>query len=229
MSNIEITATEWDRLYGDAVKVGRTVSRKYAGVIDAEDITQNIMERFVQSEASARKLIDSYEKDARVTFKGLMVMGTQVAMRDINAHRQAHANYTYTPGDVRRLLERGLLQVSDEQRECGVLEAQVNALTMGRKSKKDHTERVNYADKIDLEKGFAKLTREHREAIIKKYSTDESLTGAERMRLSRAIDALTSRMNSSRVLSLANYSGTGKRRPVSNARAQESNNFHYYG
>ncbi|MFF3672423.1 hypothetical protein ACFYYS_00410 [Streptomyces sp. NPDC002120] len=226
MTDIVITADEWDKLFIDATKVGGMTARKYAGLVDPEDVSQSIMERFVDSERSARKMLDAYGKDKRIAFKGMLLMGSQIAAQEINAHRQAHGNFTYTPDYVRRLLAQGV--ISTEEKTGSVFDAQVNTLSTGRKSKKDHVERVNYTDKVDLDKGFAKLSRDHRTVIVRKYVAGETnFTNAERMRLTRAVDALTMHMNGHRVTSSAAYSGTGSRSVMSNAiaRAITGNNY----
>ncbi|MCZ0973139.1 hypothetical protein O1L55_20595 [Streptomyces albulus] len=213
---MNLSAGEWDKLYGLAEKAAKKVAPKFPG-ITAEDITQDVMIRFVESESSARKTLDNYEKDPRITFRMLLTMGNQVASKEIWDYRKFFGTVIYSEWDVRKLLEKGLLIT--EERES-FHEAQLNVLTTGRKSKKDFAEYVSLDDKIDLESGFSGLKKEYQEVIKRRYIGGESLNATERQRLSRAIESLTKGMNSLSVKKNSDHDGPGSRQAMSNATAQ---------
>ncbi|MFE3579119.1 hypothetical protein [Streptomyces vinaceus] len=218
MTHVEITADEWDKLYVAATKAGGIVARKYPGTIEADDLTQGVMERFIDCENAARKLLDSGDVGGdRTIFKALLIMANQVASAEINRHRQFHGNFSYTTDHVRKLLASGLLIKADEG---NLFEAQINSLTTGRKSKKDFATRVNVDDKIDLERGFTQLTRAQREVIVRRYVDGATLNNVERRDLTRAVEALTIRMNGCAALHKADHDGTGSRRTLTNASAR---------
>ncbi|EMF02417.1 hypothetical protein J7W19_29285 [Streptomyces mobaraensis NBRC 13819 = DSM 40847] len=219
MTHAEITADEWDKLYAAAIKAGLIVAKKYPGSIEADDITQGIMERFSECEGAARKLLDSGDAAGdRTIFKALLIMANQVASAEINRHRQFHGNFSYTTDHVRKLLAAGLLV---GQEEGNMFDAQLNALATGRRSKKDFTTRVNVDDKIDLERGFTQLNPEQRRILTHRYVHGETLADAkDRVYLGRAIEALTIRMNGSAATSQAEHDGPGSRRAVANASAR---------
>ncbi|MGW2478631.1 hypothetical protein ACWCWQ_02180 [Streptomyces sp. NPDC001571] len=218
MKHVEITADEWDKLYTAATKAGGIVAKKFPGSVEADDLTQGVMERFIECENAARKLLDSGDVGGdRTIFKALLIMANQVASAEVNRHRQFHGNFAYTTDHVRKLLASGLLIKADEG---NMFEAQLNSLTTGRKSKKDFVTRVNVDDKIDLERGFAQLTRGQREVIVRRYVDGDTLNNVERRDLTRAVEALTIRMNGSAALHKADHDGPGSRRAITNASAR---------
>ncbi|MEU3690501.1 hypothetical protein [Streptomyces narbonensis] len=219
MTFIEITADEWDKLYIAATKAGGIIAKKYPGSVEPDDVAQGIMERFIECESAARKLLDSGDVNGdRTIFKALLIMANQVASAEVNRHRQFHGNFSYTTDHVRKLLASGLLI---QQEQGNMFEAQLNALTTGRRSKKDFVTRVNVDDKIDLERGFSQLNPEQRRIIVRRYVHGDTLTDAkDRVYLSRAIEALTIRMNGHAAISRSEHDGPGSRRAVTNASAR---------
>ncbi|SHN24275.1 hypothetical protein [Streptomyces yunnanensis] len=218
MTHVEITADEWDKLYLAATKAGGIVAKKFPGSVEADDLTQGVMERFIECENAARKLLDSGDVGGdRTIFKALLIMANQVASAEVNRHRQFHGNFSYTTDHVRKLLASGLLIKAEDG---NMFEAQLNSLTTGRKSKKDFVTRVNVDDKIDLERGFTQLTRGQREVIVRRYVDGDTLNNVERRDLTRAVEALTIRMNGSAALNKADHDGPGSRRAITNASAR---------
>ncbi|MFF0745277.1 hypothetical protein ACFYVL_33250 [Streptomyces sp. NPDC004111] len=218
MTHVEISADEWDKLYIAATKAGGIVAKKFPGSVEADDLTQGVMERFIECENAARKLLDSGDVGGdRTIFKALLIMANQVASAEVNRHRQFHGNFSYTTDHVRKLLASGLLIKAEDG---NMFEAQLNALSTGRKSKKDFVTRVNVDDKIDLERGFGQLTRGQREVIVRRYVDGDTLNNVERRDLTRAVEALTIRMNGSAALNKADHDGPGSRRAITNASAR---------
>ncbi|MEU3599625.1 hypothetical protein ABZ714_13000 [Streptomyces sp. NPDC006798] len=223
----EITADEWDKLYTASVKAGRAVARKFPGSVESDDITQGVMERFIQSEGAARKLLDSGDVHGNgVVFRALLIMANQVAAGEITRHRQFHGNFTYTTDHIRKLLAGGLLCREDDGT---MFEAQLNALTTGRRSKSDFTVRITVDDKIDLERGMRQLTPAQRRILVRRYIDGDALDGAERKELFRAVEALTLRMNGHAAISRADHDGPGSRRAVSSAHARLASGIAYAG
>lgn len=218
MTYNEITADEWDKLFIAATKAGGIVAKKFPGSVEPDDITQGVMERFIECEGAARKLLDSGDVSGdRTVFKALLIMANQVASGEVNRHRQFHGNFSYTTDHVRKLLASGLLI---GQEEGNMFEAQLNALTTGRRSKKDFATRVNVDDKLDLERGFAQLTEVQKRVIVRRYVHGETLEDQARSALSKAVEALTIRMNGHAAISRADHDGPGSRRVVTNASAR---------
>jgi hypothetical protein len=88
-----------------------------------------------------------------------------------NEYMYANGAYLYTPGMVRRYLE-DVVWCSPE--DCKDVEA-----------------------RVDISEAFAKLTRGQKAVIYKKYALKEPLTtGAEQTAESRAVSAITHRLNS---------------------------------
>ncbi|MET8684816.1 hypothetical protein ABZV77_11420 [Streptomyces sp. NPDC004732] len=222
MSFTEIQADEWDKLFAVAEKAGRMVSHKFPGV-EADDITQDVMERFVECESAARKLLNSWnESNDNTAFKAILIMANQVGSKELNDRRLHSGEFTYTSDYVRKLLSRGMLS----DRACGkndkgenIFEAQLNSLMTGKKSKKDFSERVNVDDRIDLNLGFAKLTGTNQNVIIKRYVLEERLGDDERKQLSRAVSSLALHMNSHSAKHNTDHDGPGSRKALSNGAA----------
>ncbi|MEU9603668.1 hypothetical protein [Streptomyces sp. NPDC048057] len=223
----EITADEWDKLYTASVRAGRAVARKFPGSVEPDDLTQGVMERFIRSEGAARKLLDSGDVHGNgPVFRALLIMANQVAAGEVSRHRQFHGTFTYTTDHVRKLLAGGLLC---REERSSMFEAQLNALSTGRRSKSDFAVRVTVDDRIDLERGMRQLTPAQRGILVRRYVDGDALDGGERKELFRAVEALTLRMNGRAAVSRADHDGPGSRRAVSSAHARLTSGMAYAG
>jgi len=161
---------------GDALapvirRAARSVSYQWPGVVEVDDVAQEIYLRLLESPGSTRKLLEM-EEDAR--YRAVIGIGHQLAARERDTYEQFTANFFYSVDDVKNLLSKGAL--------TGDMSGYVDAL-------------------IDLDHGMNVLMMEHPEyftAIHLRYEHAEvPSSGQAKMRLSRALTKLTDEMNRS--------------------------------
>lgn len=154
-------------------KAAKIVASQWPGVIDADDVEQEIWLYLVESPASAQKALEATEPKAQARF--LTRIGHQRASRARTSYDYFRGAYKYSVKDVKSLLVTGALS-SDNQ--DGV--------------------KVEYTD---LHIGFRALKERNEgqaESLARRYLLGGSMeTGAEKMMLSRAVVALTDEMNRS--------------------------------
>lgn len=184
-------------------RAAHIVARKWPGVIDADDVNQEIWVRLLSQKTSA---LDALDPDARL--RTLVRIGDQVAADYRNDHEVFSGNVYYGTDDVRALLKKGLLAKRRED-----LDAASETLT----------------EFIDLHEGAVMLrnTQPQHAAVV----SDVFLFGNEdddRKRATRAVDALTRCMNRVHTTRYA-HEGPGSRRAISNSAGRTAVSKDYNG
>ncbi|MFB7473196.1 hypothetical protein [Kitasatospora sp. NPDC056184] len=219
MQGSEITAEQWEGLQGKVRRASVTVARSWGTALDAGDIEQEVLLKMVESPGFVRKSLDYGEAS---TGRLVRMMADQCASQLMNEYRRFTFQHYYSTWDVRRLLERGLLEGPEA---ASLMDAQVEVLVTGRKSKKDLAERVTHDDKIDLEYGMGRLKEAYRQVIIDRYVLGVEIPS--RGTLSRAIEALAKHMNTSRARAEIDYEGVGSRACLGGTSARRATDTNY--
>lgn len=188
-----------DETYNQLAKAvhyaARATQDEWPGVVEADDVEQDIWVRLLESPGSAERLADMNDRDRKVS---LNKIGRQLAIEERSSYEWFSAQVHYSTDDVREMLEAGALvnegfNGSDERMD---FEA---AITEVRESNPQYIESL----------------WEHYE--MGTYDTD---TGGARRRLGTAVRKLTNHMNGSQKTRNENYIGPGSRKAISNEDAR---------
>lgn len=154
-------------------RAAKVVASQWPGVIDADDVEQEIWLYLVESPVSARKALDAIEPKAQARF--LTRIGHQRASKARSSYSYFRGAYKYSVKDVKELLSAGGLS-------------------------SDNQDRVN-VERTDLHEAFRSLQERNRgqaNALIKRYLlTDSMESESEKQILKRALGSLTDEMNRS--------------------------------
>lgn len=150
-------------------RAARSVAYQWPGIIDADDVEQEIYLRLLVTAGSVEKILEM-AKDAQ--YRAIVGIGHQIASRERNDYSYYSGNYKYALADVKKVLLDKIL-TSDEFH---------------------WNEAVS-----DTAEAMRELKPEYRAAIVKRYiywdTGETSVPGAAAMELSRATEALTDAMN----------------------------------
>ncbi|MFI8890536.1 hypothetical protein [Streptomyces paradoxus] len=171
-------AIDWDRYTKLAEAVARRVAAEYPG-FDAEDIRQEILLQVLERQGTYERA-DYPEGQLRKNFK-------QFAYAYCGAERYSYiahsAEYVYTMIEVRQLFEKAFfrpeLWEKMPTKEDGV------SVTAG----------GVVVALWDINEAFNALSPDYQEVIVRRYEVEENLTGAEKVKLQRAIDKVTRSLN----------------------------------
>lgn len=188
----------WTKYTKIAESVAQRVAEEYPG-IDAEDIRQEILLHVVEKR-STYESTDYPDGQLRKNFRNVAV---SYAGRERYAYIYHSAEYVYTSSEVRQLFERSFFQ-PEMWEKAPVQDDGVSVASGG----------VVVA-LWDLDRAYSALPTLDAAVIAKRYEQGESLSSAETMRLSRAIDKITRSLNNG-VVKRQNeakaYHGPGLRR-----------------
>ncbi|MET9729318.1 hypothetical protein ABZZ79_01245 [Streptomyces sp. NPDC006458] len=173
-------AIDWDRYTKLADSVARRVAAEYPG-FDAEDIRQEILLQVLERQSTFEKA-DYVEGQLRTNFK-------QFAYAYCGAERYSYiahsAEYVYTMIEVRQLFDKAFfrpeLWETMPRKEDGVSVAAGGIVVA----------------LWDINEAFNLLPPDYQTVIVRRYELEENLTGAEKVRLQRAIDKVTRSLNNS--------------------------------
>lgn len=181
-------------------RASRHVARDWPGVIEEDDIRQEIWIRLIESPKAQNALRGA---DSALRFDLLKRWATQIASSYANDYELFSGNAFYGTDHVRNLLKSGLLVVM--RRDLGDM-------------KETLTEFLDLHDAF----GYLKKTSEYAQVIWNAYiegKTPEN--GAQERRVQRAVTALTDAMNQAHKRRFATYTeGPGTRRVLSNEQAR---------
>ncbi|BCP02470.1 hypothetical protein MINTM018_52390 (plasmid) [Mycobacterium intracellulare] len=154
-------------------KAAKIVASQWPGVIDADDVEQEIWLYLVESPGSAHKALEAIEPKAQARF--LTRIGHQRASKARAAYAYFRGAYKYSVKDVKDLLASGGLSADNQDRV-----------------------KVEYTD---LHEAFRKLkdrNESYSNAIAKRYLLSESMgSSREQDALKNGVIALTDEMNRS--------------------------------
>lgn len=191
-----------EALNKDIAKAAKLVALDWSGVIEADDIQQELWVRVLESEKTLNAITNA-ESALRVDL--LKRMGVQVASKYANDYEVFSGNIFYSSAHARRVLESGLLTATRQD-----LAEMDETLT----------------EFLDLHEAFDALKRinqEQAQAIWADFveSSYDKSTSAKREKLRRAVNHLTDLMNQAYKRRMAGYEdGPGTREVMSNARAR---------
>jgi DNA-directed RNA polymerase specialized sigma24 family protein len=189
---------DWPNIQKLAESVARKISDEYPG-IDAEDIRQEIL-LHVMEKRSTYEATDYPDGQLRKNFRKI---GISYAGRERYAYIYHSAEYVYTSPEIRSLFENAFFQ-PEMWEKAPTFDDGISVTSGG-----------PVVALWDLDRAYSNLPGLDAEVIAKRYDRGESLTPAETMRLSRAIDKVTRFLNNG-VIKRQNeakaYSGPGLRR-----------------
>ncbi|MDA3643815.1 hypothetical protein LZ318_11750 [Saccharopolyspora indica] len=177
------------------------VARDWPGVIEADDIVQEIWIRLMESPKAQESL---REAESALRFDVLKRWGKQVASQYSNSYELFSGNSYYGTDRVRSLLKSGLLTAA--RWDLGEMNETLTEF-------------------LDLHEGFdhLKRTSDYGQVIWDEYVEGDysKEKPSERMKLSRAVTALTDAMNQTHKRRFAEHAeGPGTRKVVSNEKAR---------
>ena len=186
----------------DIAKAAKAVSLDWPGVIEADDIQQELWVRVLESEKTLNAITNS-EPALRMDL--LKRMGVQVASKYANDYEVFTGNIFYSSAHVRRVLESGLLTAT--RRDLAEMDETL-------------TEFLDLHESFDVLK---RINQEQAQAIWSDFveANFDKTSPAARKKLSRAVNHLTDLMNQAYKRRMASYEdGPGSREVMSNARAR---------
>lgn len=193
----DIAPHEWDDLQKIVRAGAKDAVRKWPGVIDADDVEQDVMLILLTSPASARTVLDA---DEAVQRQMVVKLAHREAAEEMSDYEHFSGQYTYDTDMVRALLDEGALTDDLE----GFRE-----------------------EIIDLIDALQQMTWEksvYVDPILSRYVDGEipppNGDSAPRVRLMRAVESLTEHMNRNhRNRSRNRADGPGSRKTMSNGSA----------
>lgn len=185
-------------------RAANSVARQWPGVIDAEDVEQEIYVHLIERPASIQKIL---EMDDRARYRAIVGVGHQIARQertDLDYYRGA---FNYGVDDVKDLLKREVLTKPVVQFDAAV------------------------ADLMDALERMVTKTPQYVDAVVSRYADMEvPAQGAPAQRLSDALESLTRHMNqAAKNRYNVRDDGPGTRDVMSNARARHISNVQYTG
>jgi hypothetical protein len=174
-------------------KAAKTVSFAWPGVVEADDIEQDIYLHLLERPGSLEKLLTFDDKGK---LNALIQIGHQIAKQERIDYEVFSGNFRYSVDEVRNILEDRGLHGDDP------------ALKSSWSVAEDFTTGGEFEDAVlnksaqetDLVRAMERLSRNnphHTDLINRRYLAGESLNDADRKELYRALTALTTEMNRS--------------------------------
>jgi hypothetical protein len=205
-------------LYNEIAKAAKTVAFQWPGIVEEDDLTQDISTHLLERPGSLEKLSTF---DAKGKLNALIQIGHQIASKERLDYEVFSGNFRYSVDETKRLLEERALHnedpelgsnwsIADDYTKSGEFEDAVN---------------TKLSSETDLRRGMQTLERKnssYAEVIRRRYLQDQLIPKEEeasRTRLKRALVALTTEMNRSFKQQQREHQGPGKRKPVSAAAA----------
>lgn len=173
----------------------RATQDEWPGVVEADDVEQDIWVRLLESPGSAERLADMNDRDRKVS---LNKIGRQLAIEERSSYEWFSAQVHYSTDDVREMLEAGAL---------------VNEGFNGEDERMDFGEAVISLREANPIFVSALWDRYEETEETRTFDLDSS---TNRDRIARAVRKLTNYMNGSQKTRNENYTGPGSRKAISN-------------
>ena len=211
----------------DIQKAAKTVAFQWPGIVEADDLTQDISVKLLESPSSVEKLLTDF--DDRQRLNAIIKIGHQIAAKERTDYEVFSGNFRYSVNEVKRLLDDRALQNDDP------------SLRSNWTISDNFTKGGEFADAVntksssetDLRRGMDRLTatnERYAEIIQRRYLTGESVSGNDSSTLSRALTQLTTNMNRSfKQRHAERPDGPGTRKAISNSHAQLLSSRQYGG
>lgn len=192
-----------DETYNQLAKAvhyaARATQDEWPGIVEADDVEQDIWVRLLESPGSAERLADMNDRDRKVS---LNKIGRQLAIEERSSHEWFSGQVHYSTDDVREMLEAGAL---------------VNEGFMGDDDRLDFGEGVISLREANPNFVSALWDRYEETEETRIFDLDSS---TNRDRIARAVRKLTNFMNGSQKARNENHTGPGSRKAISNADAR---------
>lgn len=193
-------------------KAAQSVSYQWPGVVQAEDLEQDIYVRLLETPGSVEQLISEFDDKSRLN--AIIKIGHQIAAQERTDYEVFSGNFRYSVNEVKRLLEDRALHNENPE------------LSSNWSVSEDFIKGGEFEDAVlnksssetDLRRGMERLRSDnpnYANVLMRKYFSDEAITtGADITRVSRALTALTTEMNRSFKQQQREHEGPGSRKPV---------------
>lgn len=216
-------------------KAAKTVAFQWPGVVDADDLEQDLLVHLMERDSTIEKLLADF--DNKQLLNAIIKIGHQIAAQERTDYEIFSGNFRYSVDEVRKILEDRALH--NEEPSLGSNWSISEDFIKGG----EFEDAVLYksSSEIDLMRGMERLRKKnvkYAEIIERRYLKDASLTdGIDRKQLSRALTSLTTEMNRSfKEQQRDHEDGPGTRKRVSrsaayakSATAYDGNDFDMYG
>jgi hypothetical protein len=198
-------------------KAAKTVAFEWPGVVDEDDIENDIAVKLLESPGSVSKLLNDFDDKQRLN--AIIQIGHKIANQERIDYEHFSGNFRYCVDEVRHFLDDRALKnddpelgsnwsVSDNFIDGGEFEDAVLSKS---------------SSEIDLERGMKRLRKQnakYADIITMRYLNEIPTAELDRKQLSRALSALTNEMNRSYKQQLRDREeGPGTRRRMSRAAA----------
>jgi hypothetical protein len=198
-------------------KAARTVAAGWPGVVEQDDMEQELSLHLLEREGVLQRLFDSEDKER---MQALIWWGNQIAKKERADFEVFSGNFRYSVNEVKRLLEDGLLKgVHDSNGESSWSSA--DYVNSGESV--EDTVLTRYTTELDLKHGMNNLADRNKNQaslIVRRHLLGQELQNNERARLSDAVKSLTDEMNRSyKKQHHDRPDGPGTRTVISNAAA----------
>jgi hypothetical protein len=190
-------------------KAAKTVAYQWPGVLDAEEAEQELWVQLMESPGSVAKLRDEFTDQTRVS--ALISMGHQIANKTFTANEIAAGNFRYSVNQVKDILKQSAERERNPEAKP-VMRSALKDLEAGMQRLKDKN--AGYAD-----------------AIVARYRNGKvPARGADTVKLSRALTALTTNMNRAhKQQHVVRPEGPGTRKIISTEHAKAISHKQYNG
>lgn len=201
-------------------KAAKTVSYQWPGIVEADDLEQDIYLKLLESPGSIAKLVNEFDDKQRLN--AVIQIGHQIASKERADYDVFSGNFRYCVDEVRRLLEKRALHHDDPSLGSNWSISE-DFIKGGEFEDAVLTKLASETDLRRAMKGLRKANPSYADIITRRYLSDESFDGTDRRHLNRAITALTTQMNRSYKQSYAERSGgPGTRKVMSRAAAYKA-------
>jgi hypothetical protein len=181
----------------EVTKAAKTVAFQWPGIVEADDLEQDITLHLLDRPGSVEKLLRDF--DDRQRLNAIIKIGHQIAAQERTDYDLFSGNFRYSVNEVKQILEDRVLH--NESPELGSNWSVTNYTSSG--GEFADTVNTKLATETDLRRGMAhlrKVNSKYAEAIDSRYLRDEVIPRDDRAQktlLGRALTALTTQMNRS--------------------------------
>ncbi|MCV7016768.1 hypothetical protein [Mycolicibacterium aichiense] len=202
----------------EITKAARSVANQWPGVVEAEDIEQDIWEHILSRPNTLDAL---FHMEPNPRYQTISKIGHRIASKERDDYDYFTGNFRYSVNEVKRLLESGAIGGAEYTVQSG-WSSEENVSSGG---EFEDAVTASISMETDLQHALARLketTPQYHDILIRKYVNEEYLsTGAEKKRATDALKSLADNMNSShKQQHVERPDGPGTRKLVSRAAAQ---------
>lgn len=210
-------------------KAAQTVAYQWPGVVEADDAEQMLYTHLLERPNAIDKLLNDFDEKQRLN--AIIQIGHQLASEERADYDVFSGNFRYSVDEVRRLLEFRALH-HEEPSLGSNWSISEDFISGGEFEDAVLTKMASETDLRNAMKRLRESNEGYADIITRRYLGGESLSveGGDRMRLNRALNALTTQMNRSFKQQHAERAdGPGTRKRVSRSAAYTKSSSDYDG